>query len=195
MLKTQLQPIQEKWLTQIKRLPFLQGLRQGHLSQTTRDFYVAQDEYYIAHFMAVTEQIKALPATNDEPLDEGDAHLGLNPSPDWVNCAITDESKAYVYFLESGPKNDDVTQLLRTIPCAESYYLLALSMQNQPHAHQYQAWIDYYTSPAYQDAVTHYLATLQELIEARGYPLQANELAIYEKGYQFEFSFWEQCPD
>lgn len=75
MLKTQLQPIQEKCLAQIKRLPFLQGLQQGHLSQATRDFYVAQDEYYNAHFMAVTEQIKALPATNDDTLDEGDAHL------------------------------------------------------------------------------------------------------------------------
>lgn len=84
-----LEKLQSKWLSSIENLPFVTGIRNGRLSQSQRDYYIAQDFYYLDTYTSainktneILNKLEILKGTNLNS-NELDAHLALHPSNKW----------------------------------------------------------------------------------------------------------------
>lgn len=186
-------------LAQILKLPFVKGLGMGGLTQAQRNYYVAQDSYYVDQFIQLADQVtQALPAgfasAPNLGNDESDAHLGLAPSKEWSEIPIGQHNLAYLAHMQQAVAiADPVAGLIALLPCTESYYLIAQTLQAQHNAQGYQQWLNYYCSDAYQATVNWAWTTLDQLVP-NYQDLAENQLQIYkdiyQKSYAYETSFW-----
>lgn len=204
IITTELQSIQKKWLAAINEVEFMQRLEQGTLTQAQRDYYVAQDHFYLNRFdLVFTETNHILNELGLEAVarntNEWEAHQALQPSDLWGTHPIGLTSKAYVRFLEQVfQTTDELHKLLAVLPCLESYHLLACQMKNNIHYHEkhpYKGWIDYYTDTLYRKEVLRNQKGIVLLMKNRGTTerVSVETIQIYEKAYQYEYEFWQQC--
>ena len=68
MTRELLTSIKDEMLATILATDFVQGIRTGALNQKSRDFYVAQDSYYVGVFAQLLQQMQLqLPAEWQRP--------------------------------------------------------------------------------------------------------------------------------
>lgn len=204
IISNALQNVQEKWFAAISEAEFVQRLEQGTLTQAQRDYYVAQDHFYLNKFDSVfTETNHILNElglkTVARNTNEWEAHQALQPSDLWETHAIGLTSRAYVRFLEQVfQTTDKLHKLLAVLPCLESYHLLACQMKNNIHYHEkhpYKGWVDYYTGTLYRKEVLRNQKGILLLMKNRESTerILVGTIQIYEKAYQYEYEFWQQC--
>ena len=198
MTRELLTPIKDEMLATILATDFVQGIRTGVLNQKSRDFYVAQDSYYVGVFAQLLQQMQLqLPAGWQRPIldssNEADAHLGLNPSSAYRQIMPAEHNEAYLTHLrETVALGNPLASLLALLPCTESYGLIGQALAEQgvlPAG--YQAWVDYYTSPAYQDIVHWSWQAVDKLWMTDLKDASVDYLAIYQQSYQHELAFWQ----
>lgn len=186
-------------LASILQLPFIDGLRSGELSQISRDYYVAQDEYYVARFMDLSLQVEQLLPPNLRSsivadTNEGDAHLGLAPSNRFKQIEIANHNLAYLAHIEDIVSSGDPLQgLLALLPCTESYHLIGKALLNDHSSERYSTWMKYYVADAYQAGVQWIWQTIDQLVPSFKQidsDVLASYEAIYQKSYAFEYDFW-----
>jgi thiaminase/transcriptional activator TenA len=197
-----MEQIQNKWMDRISQCRYVQGIQYNTLTQRQRNYYVAQDHYYLEIFGAAFNEVNRILdglglLSEVQSVDESDAHQALKPNDGWQQEIIGDVSKAYTgYIQEIMQTGDDLQKVLVMLPCLESYYLLAAGMKNDVEtSDEYKGWIEYYTQSAYIGQVRRYRQGIVELVEgsraeARIAPA---DLQVYEQAYQHEYDFWEQC--
>ena len=197
MTREELIPIRDSMMATIMAEPFVQGIRTGVLSQTSRDYYVAQDHHYVDVFMMLLEQTNAqLPLELRRNVmhesDESDAHLGLAPSEDYHQIAVGTHNKNYLNHLrETVAQGDPLASMLALLPCTESYGLIAQRLQQQGVATTgFNDWVDYYADATYQAIIDWSWRTVDQLF-ARTQAATADYAGIYETSYQHELAFWQ----
>lgn len=197
-----MQQIQDKWMNQIAQCRYVRGIQYNDLTQRQRNYYVAQDHYYLDVFgQAFTEVEHILERLGLQSevtsVDETDAHQSLKPNADWKNEEIGDVSKAYTDYIQTIMQTgDDLQKVLVMLPCLESYYLLAAGMkQDSATSNEYQGWMEYYTQQAYIAQVTRYRQGVLKLVQETRSDSRIGlaDLTVYEQAYQHEYHFWEQC--
>ncbi|QIL50284.1 transcriptional regulator [Weissella coleopterorum] len=182
---------------------FVQALINGTLSQNARNYYVAQDHFYVDKFDAFFQTVtQKLPQTlqAQQPHGNGleaEAHQALKPDEDLSNISVGDHNLTYLKHIEVAvSQSDPVAGILALLPCTESYHLLAREFSEQA-ALPFQDWFNYYTSQDYM-ATTHWLwQTLNTLVPDIGV-LSVEQLAawtkIYQQAYEDEINFWQAVP-
>lgn len=197
MTREELMPIRDSMMATIMAEPFVQGIRTGVLSQTSRDYYVAQDHHYVDVFMMLLNQTNAqLPLElrrNVMPeSDESDAHLGLAPSERYHQIAVGTHNANYLnHLIETVAQGDPLASMLALLPCTESYGLIAQRLQQQGVASNgFNDWVDYYADATYQAIIDWSWRTVDQLF-ARTQAATADYAGIYETSYQHELAFWQ----
>jgi|GEM_PF-1655367 len=198
MTRYLLTPIKDEMLTTILATDFVQGIRTGALNQKSRDFYVAQDSYYVGVFSELLQQMQTqLPTDWQRPMldssNEADAHLGLNPSSAYQEIAPAQHNEDYLTHLRATVAlGNPLASLLALLPCTESYGLIGQSLVKQGvTATGYQEWVDYYTSSAYQQVVEWSWQAVDDLFITELKDADIDYRAIYQASYQHELDFWQ----
>ena len=197
MTREELMPIRDRMMAAIMQEPFVQGIRNGKISQTSRDYYVAQDHYYVDVFMRLLDQTNAqlpleLRRKEMTASNESDAHLGLEPSEQYQQIAVGEHNTSYLNHLRATvAQGDPLASMLALLPCTESYGLIAQALQQQGVASNgFNVWVDYYTNQAYQSAIDWSWRTVDQLF-AQKQSAPADYASIYETSYQHELTFWQ----
>lgn len=194
-----LETLRDEWLQKIASLPFVQGIQFGNLTQIQRDYYLAQDHYYLAIYGVATEEIDnilALLSLQAKASDkyEKSAHEALQPSIQWQDMPIGRVTREYAAFIaEVMAGSDALKKMLVMLPCLESYHLLARHMkQDLRTSSKYAAWINFYTQDTYVADVLRYQTGVAQLIAQKD-ELADEDIAIYQQAYQYEHNFWQVC--
>lgn len=192
-LTTQAAPV----LQQIQQTQFVNGIGMGTLTQAQRDYYVAQDHYYIKRFTQLWQKMeRQLPAelTVIEPqtVGEASAHATLDPSAAVADIKPGQHNLDYLVHMEAMvAQGDGLTSMLALLPCTESYHFIAKQLGLQQS--RFQGWIDYYRGPEYQ-AVTEWCWRVVDTL-AKQRAITQTELAGYLRAYEYELLFWEKPFD
>jgi len=201
MSKTDLVQVRNDYLAKIRNLDFVREIKDGRLSQKRRDYYLAQDHYYLAAFSEATEMVDGILRSEgflSHARDgyEASAHDALKPSKGWKEIAIGQTSLEYTAFMMNVMKNgSDLQKVLVMLPCLESYYYLAKAMKEDFRTStEFQDWIQFYTQPAYVEDVNRYHACLEQLITKQD-GFKDEDIAIYTQAYDYEVDFWQVCWD
>ncbi|MFP7242414.1 TenA family protein [Pediococcus pentosaceus] len=191
-----LQEVSTPILRDILTTPFLQGLQAGTLPQRVRNNYVYQDDYYLEQFEAATALIEArlpdwLLCQRPQIVFEDLAHQALAPSENVGPVSINQDNQTYVTFLLAQAKRPDpMCGVLALLPCTESYYLIAKTLEHT-RTGTYQGWLDFYRGADYHHLVTWYWQIVDTLYSSA--QIEANwdvYCAIYQRAYQAEYDFW-----
>lgn len=187
----------------IAKTQFVQALVNGSLPQEARNYYVAQDHFYVDKFdeffqavfqkLPIQLQIKK-PQVNGL---EAEAHEALKPSPDLSNIAVGEHNVAYLQHIEHAVKTSDpIVGILALLPCTESYHLLARDFTDQADP-KFKDWFDYYTSSDYV-TFTNWLWQSLNILVPEYQQISNTKLAeweaIYHLAYQDEIKFWQAVP-
>lgn len=189
-------------LGQIEQNAFIQGMVTGELTQRQRDYYVAQDQYYLQAFDAYFDQVVAqvapqwqmqLPVLGEA---EADAHAALRPGSGVAQIAKDSVNQAYLLHLKLAldDKWQPLAGMVALLPCIESYYLIAVKFQQQA-ATTYHGWFDYYAGLEYQQLVEWFWRVINAELQQVLPQLTADDWhglqKIYQQSYQDEFNFWQ----
>lgn len=189
-------------LGQIEQSSFIQGMVTGKLTQKQRDYYVAQDQYYLqafdAYFNQVVAQVapqwqKQLPVLGEA---EADAHAALRPGPGVSKIAKDPVNQAYLAHLNQALDDNwqPLAGMIALLPCIESYHLIAVKFQPQA-ALVYHGWFDYYAGLEYQQLVEWFWQVVNTELQQVLPHLTADDWQIlqriYQQSYQDEFNFWQ----
>ncbi len=189
-LTTQATPL----LHQIRQTAFVTGIGTGELTQAQRDYYVAQDHYYIERFtqmwQAMEQQLPPeLVARQPKTLGEAGAHATLEPSAAAAQIKPGQHNLDYLAHMEALiAQGDGLTSMLALLPCTESYYLVAKQLGTR--VARFQGWIDYYRGPEYQAMTEWCWQVVDHLTTQRA--ITQSELAGYLRAYEYELLFWEK---
>lgn len=187
----------------IAQTAFVQALVDGSLSQAARNYYVAQDHFYVEQFDEFFQTVfQALPPRIQahKPQESGlesEAHQALRPASDLSDILVGQHNIAYLQHIDQAIKKDDpVAGILALLPCTESYYLLAKDFTDQA-ALPFQAWFDYYTSSDYL-AFTNWLWQALNTLVPEYQQISVEQLSVWESiyhlAYQDEIEFWQAVP-
>ncbi|MCW0953148.1 TenA family protein [Weissella ceti] len=204
-LTDELKIIRDKYMGQIHEMPFVMNLAAGQLTQAQRDYYIAQDHYYVETFTKYSTRVYNQLIMQGYQLpgmlsDESDAHAALQANPENIaQIKPGQHNESYLaHMAEQTSQGDVLAGVLSLLPCVESYYLIAKAGLDTGEVNtNYRAWFDFYTSKKYHDWVVLYWQVLNDYLAN---PQQRtltdfSYVDIYVKSYQHEIAFWQKAAD
>ncbi|WP_370614967.1 TenA family protein [Mumia sp. Pv 4-285] len=198
------------WYDAIMAHPFVTGLADGSLPPEVFARYLLDDAHYLAQYARTLAMLSARagdPALSAE-LARGAADaveaerllhqgflapLGIDPdAPDAAEPTPT--CRAYVGTLLADAAYAPVeVGLAGVLPCFRVYLEVgrAIAAQADDHAHPFRAWIDTYSDPAFDAAVTRVEEWADRLAAATTDGRREAMLAAYARATRFEWMFWD----
>ncbi|KHL19024.1 thiaminase/transcriptional activator TenA [Mumia flava] len=198
------------WYDAILAHPFVSGLADGTLPTEVYTRYLLDDAHYLASYAGT---LAMLSARAGEPALAADlaraaaeavdaerllhqqflAPLGIDPdSPDAAEPTPT--CRAYVGTLQTDAAYAPVeVGLAGVLPCFRVYLEVgrAIAARAADPDHPYRAWIDTYSDPAFDAAVTRVEDWTDKLAAAAAPGRRAEMLAAYVRATRFEWMFWD----
>lgn len=181
---------------------FVQGIGSDNLSQTQRDYYVAQDTYYTDYFGKLfdltTEKLTPLQQASKPVSTDGQtAHDALLASQAMLNIPPDQHNLAYLEHMEKAIMQGDATNaMLALLPCTESYHLIGTHFINKFPNNTYEPWLAYYTSPDYKAFTQWSWQVVDQQVpdwQKLSFETQQAYLSTYLTSYQYELTFWDQA--
>ncbi|MGX2951016.1 thiaminase II [Ursidibacter sp. B-7004-1] len=196
------------------RHEFVQQLAKGTLPKIAFQHYLKQDYLFLFQYSRAISlgiykaenfaQIRQAQQANDELLKEIELHIQF--CKEWgiseKELFSTQESSACVaytrYVLDCGIKGGLAELYTAIAPCAIGYAEIAKYIVEQklsPEGNPYQAWIDAYASPSFQQAAQDLALFLDKLCASLS-PQQLQSLqAIFNTATRMETAFWQMGLD
>lgn len=180
--------------------PILAGVRSGTLDPAVFRHYLEQDYLYLRYYGRIYARLAAQ-SRSDEELEHFVAlahgvlgveldHHRAAAAPfgcDFERVAPSPQLTDYLAFYEAIGE-DRAATLVAMLPCTYGYGV-ALGLIKEGDLGPYRAWVDMYTSGAYEHIMARHLAMIDAAeIEAD------RALAIIDQGLALEHAFWNQQP-
>ncbi|MGH1565057.1 TenA family protein [Mumia sp. DW29H23] len=198
------------WYDAILAHPFVAGLADGSLPQGVFARYLLDDAHYLSRYASTLAMLSARagdPALAAELagaaaeavqaerlLHQGFlAPLGIDPdAPDAPEPTPTCRAYAGSLLADAAYAPVEVG-VAGVLPCFRVYLEVgkAVALRADDAAHPYRAWIDTYSDPAFDAAVTRMEEWTDRLAEGVTDARRGDMLAAYERATRFEWMFWD----
>ncbi|MBW9216316.1 TenA family protein [Mumia sp. zg.B53] len=198
------------WYDAILEHPFVVGLAAGTLPEDVFGRYLLDDAHYLSRYGSALAMLAA--RAGDPALSAGLARAaaeaveaerlmhaeflvprGLDPDgPDAAEPTPTCQAYAGTLLADAAYAPVEVG-LAGVLPCFRVYLEVgrAIAAQATDAAHPYRAWIDTYSDPAFDAAVTRAEGWADHLATAATPEHRTKMLAAYERATRFEWMFWD----
>ncbi len=193
--------------------PFVSGLADGSLPETSFQYYLGQDYLFLFHFarayaLAAFKSetlagMRAAAATLTALVDV-EMRLHIDYCAGWglseADMEALPEAPACIaytrFVLDRGMQGDLLDLLAALAPCIVGYGEIGLRLSNDPATRRvgnpYTAWIDMYGGDEYQDVVRAFLAHFDAQFAARGSAARYPSLKkTFEAATRLEAGFWQ----
>ncbi|MFC6151484.1 MULTISPECIES: TenA family protein [Mumia] len=198
------------WYDAILAHPFVTGLAEGTLPQEVFARYLLDDAHYLAQYASTLAMLSARagdPALAAElaraAAESVEAErllhqgflgpLGIDPdAPDVAEPTPT--CRAYVGTLLADAAYAPVeVGIAGVLPCFRVYLEVgrAIAAQADDPAHPFRTWIDTYSDPAFDAAVTRMETWVDRLADEATEARRDAMLEAYARATRFEWMFWD----